>query len=160
MLADLRLPMRWLFAFFGLALLSGRAIADGKDFSADCTDGVRATYEVFPAMTDPPMTLKVDNTHRPSRTTISKRGGKIVVTWIGADFEIAQLGDGWKQVTLWDDAKQLVVSIERPGPHPSMAVYRLDIYGAMAVLTTTITRFGPSAPDIAAVSAEKCVITY
>lgn len=157
---DLRLPMRWLFAFAGLTLLSGRAIADGKDFSADCTDGVSATYEVFPAVKDPPMTLNVENTHRSFRTTISKKGGKIVVAWIGADFEIAQGGDGWKQATLWDDSKQLAVSVERPGPHPSIAVYRLDISGATGVLTTTITRFGQSAPDVATLSAERCVITY
>lgn len=157
---NLRLPMRWLFAFAGLALLSGQAIADGKDFSADCSDGIRSTYRVFPAVNDPPMTLNVENTHRPSRTTISKRGGKIVVAWIGADFEIAQGGDGWKQATLWDDSKQLAISIERPGPHPSIAVYRLDISGATAVLTTTIMRFGQSMPEVAAMGAERCVITY
>ena len=160
MRTDFRLPVRWLFTFAGLGLLSGQAMADGKDFSADCTDGVRSTYRAFPAVNDPPMTLNVENTHRPSRTTISKRSGKIVVTWIGADFEIAQAGDGWKQATLWDDAKQLVVSIERPGPHPSVAVYRLDISGATAVLTATIMRFGQSMPDVAAVSAERCVISY
>ncbi|WP_281851269.1 hypothetical protein [Dyella sp. GSA-30] len=160
MQTELRLPMRWVFAFAGLGLLNGQAMADGKDFNADCTDGVRSTYRAFPELNDPPMALNVENTHRPSRTTISKKSGKIVVTWIGADFEIAQAGDGWKQATLWDDAKQLAVSVERPGPHPSIATYRLDIFGATGVLTTTIMRFGQSMPDVAAVSAEKCVITY
>lgn len=157
--SNLRLPMRWLFAVVALVLISGAATAEEGDFSANCSDGVSATRSIYPAVKDARTFLSVENI-KAYRATISKRAGKISITLTGADFETTLGGDGWKQVTLWDDSKQLSISVERPVPHPSISVYRLDISGRAGLLTTTIARFGQSQPDIAEVSAVKCDITY
>lgn len=157
--SNLRFPIRELFVVVSLTLISGFATAKGGDFTADCTDGVSATRSIYPAVKDALTALSIQNI-KAYRATISKKEGKISITLAGADFEETLGGDGWRQITLWDDPKQLVISVERPKPDPSISVYRLDISGRAGLLTTTIARFGQSYPVAAELSAVKCDITY